>query len=365
VAACAAVAASTQMGLGLGAPNDHTKIRVTNLLMGGGLGRKFESDFVAQAVQVGKHPAVIGKAVQTVWSREEDTGNDQYRPMTLGRIDAGVDANGKIVGWVSRNVSPSITVQRNTLATNDGQAIESLIRLPYDLGPRKVEWVRHTARPDVGFWRSVGAGMNVFIVESAIDEIALAEGKDPYLYRRSMLEHAEGARWLRVLDTAATMAGWGTRVLPATRKLGIAIGEAFATIVCHVVEVSVTAPNSVNVHNVWSAADCGTIVNPDTCKAQIEGAMVYGLSAGLWGKVTWKNGGTVEKNYNKSRKLKMAEMPKVEVTMLETPGVALGGLGEPGTPPIAPAVANAYAALTGVRIRTLPMFPAQSVMLDL
>jgi isoquinoline 1-oxidoreductase subunit beta len=341
-------------------------VKVTNALMGGGLGRKFESDFVAQAIQVANHTAILGRPVKLTWSREEDFGNDEYRPMALARVQVGVNAAGVIQGWISRNVSPSIGWQRlrvtdpgtgnwqGTVGYIDGQAVEGARNLHYNFGAQRTDWIRHPSPVRVGFWRSVGAGINGFITESAIDEVANREGHDPYLYRRALLHDSPRAQ--RVLDEAARLAGWGRAMAPG-RALGISLVEAFASIVCEVAEISVPAPGTIKVHHVWAAVDCGKAVNPENIKYQIEGAMVYGLTAALWNKITWVNGGTVEKNFNKSRKLLMHEMPKCDVSVLETPGVALGGIGEPGTPPIAAAVANAYFKLTGIRIRSLPFFP--------
>lgn len=330
-----------------------TAITVTNTFLGSGLGRKFEQDYISQAVQIAM--AMPGTPVKLTWSREEDSSNDQYRPMALCRVQVGTDEAGNIVSWINRNVSPGILYQRGTPATSvDSQAVEGARNLPYRMGARRVEHVAHPAPVPVGFWRSVGSSINAFVVESAIDELAAALGKDPYQYRRDLL--ADDPRALRVLDAAAQMAGWG-RTPAAGHALGISLAESFNTIVCEVAEISATA-TGVRVHNVWCAVDCGKVINPDTVKQQIEGGMVLGLTAAMWGKITWANGAAVEKNFNRSRKLRMGDMPACEVQILETPGAVLGGIGEPGTPPIAGAVANAYARLTGKRIRTLPMFPS-------
>jgi isoquinoline 1-oxidoreductase beta subunit len=337
-----------------------SQIVVHNMLLGGGLGRKFEQDFVSQAIQIAQ--TLGGTPVKLTWSREEDTGNDLYRPMALSRVNAGVDASGAILGWCNRNVSPGILYQRGLPpGAIDSQAVEGARKLPYTMHARRVEHVAHPVPVPVGFWRSVGSSINAFVVESAIDEIASALGRDPLAYRQMLL--ANNPRVLRVLNAAATRAGWG-RALPAGRALGLAVAESFNTIVCEVVEISVPSSGGIRVHNVWAAVDCGKAINPDTVEQQIEGGMVYGLTAALWGKITWLNGGTVEKNFNKSRKLLMREMPVCETVILETAGVPLGGIGEPGTPPIAPAVANAYARLTGIRVRDLPMFPAASGTTD-
>ena len=337
-----------------------SSVQVTNMLLGSGLGRKFEQDFISQSVQVAM--AMPGTPVKLTWSREEDFGNDQYRPMALARVQAGVDPSGNILSWINRNVSPGILYQRGLSPTAvDSQAVEGARNLPYRMGARRVEHVAHPCPAPVGFWRSVGSSINAFVVESAIDEIAKALGKDAYQYRRELL--VDDQRALRVLDTAADMAGWGRS--PGTgRALGIALAESFGTIVCQVAEISLSSTGGIRVHDVWCAVDCGKVINPDTVKQQIEGGMVLGLTAALWNKITWSSGATVEKNFNRSRKLKMNEMPRCAVQILETPGAPIGGIGEPGTPPIAPALANAHAKLTGTRIRSLPMFPTLSTMDD-
>lgn len=336
-------------------------IKVTNTLLGSGLGRKFEADFISQAVQIANTPALRDKPVKLTWSREEDFSNDRYRPMALSRVRIGVDSVGNLAAWDNRLVSPGILYQRGTPLTQvDSQAVEGARNLPYQMGVRRVGHVQHPAPIPLGFWRSVGSSINTFIVESALDEVAKALGVDPYQYRRRLL--TAQPRHLRVLDTAAQMAGWGTRPLLAGHALGLAFAESFGTLVCEVVELSVPTTGGVKVHNVWCAVDCGKAINPDTIKQQIEGGMVQGLTTALWSKTTWAQGSAVEKNFNKSRKLLLREMPTCNVTVLETPGVPIGGIGEPGTPPIAAAVANAYAALTGLRLRSLPLFPAQSIM---
>lgn len=329
-------------------------IHVTAL--GGGLGRKAEQDFISQAVQVAM---AVKKPVKLMWPREEDFTHDQYRPMALVRVRAGLNKSGQVLGWTYRNVSPSILGQRGIPlpATGDSQGYEASQALPYDFGSRLTEWVSHTAGIPVGFWRSVGASINTFAVESMIDELALAAGADPYQYRRSRLTDA---RWLAVLDAAAQAAGWGSAP-PSGRARGIAIGTAFNSIVAQVVEVSATAAGP-RVTRVWLAIDCGWVVNPNSVEAQLIGGVVHGLNAALYGKQTFVNGAAQARNFNASRMIRLNEMPQVVVKLMPQPalldrGQVMGGVGELGVPTLAPALANAWAKLSGKRVRALPFYP--------
>jgi len=266
--------------------------------LGGGLGRKAEIDFISQAVQVA---IAIKRPVKLMWPREEDFTHDQYRPMALVHARAGLDASGQIAGWTYRNVSPSILGQRGAPlgALGDSQAYEASQALPCNFGAKLTEWVSHPAQVPVGFWRSVGASIDTFAVESMIDELAAAAGQDPLLFRRSRLNDP---RWIAVLEAAANAAGWGTA--PKARAArGIAIGTAFNSIVAQVVEVT-AGTGGPKVTRVWVAIDCTLAVNPGSVEAQI-----------------------------------------------------VGGVGELGVPTFAPALANAWFKLSGKRVRTLPFFP--------
>jgi len=334
------------------------KITVTTTYLGGGLGRKFEQDYVAQAIKVAQ---AVNAPVKLTWPREQDFTNDQYRPMAMAKVDAGIDSNGQIRAWIYRNVSPSILGQRNPGMTDiDTQATEGSDKLAYNFASRRVEYVKHTAAVPVGFWRSVGHSINCFAVESAIDELAHAAGQDPYAFRRKHL--AGNARALAVLDAAAALGNWSA-TLPAGRARGIAYSEAFGSLVAQVVEISAPTATAITVHKVACAIDCGMAVNPDQVTAQMEGGILHGLSAAMWGHVTFNKGVVSPRNFDRYRLIRMREMPVITVQIVESGG-PLGGAGEPGVPPIAPAIANAYARLSGKRLRNLPFFPAQSVMGD-
>jgi isoquinoline 1-oxidoreductase beta subunit len=331
-------------------------IHVNTTYMGGGLGRKFEMDYVVQAIRVAM---AVKRPVKLTWSREEDFTHDQYRPMALIRIRAGLDASGNITGWANRIVSPSILYQRwPGLLVNgvDSQAVDGAVALDYTFGSRLVEYVRHPVGIPVGFWRSVGHSLNAFSVESAIDELALLAGKDPLAFRQSML--AGNPRGLAVLNAAASLAGWGTS-LPAGHARGIAYSVGFGSIVAQVAEVSATA-TSIRVHKVACAIDCGQAINPNSVTAQMEGAIAHGLAAALWGNMTFTKGAANYANFSHYRMLRINEMPQVSVKIVNSGG-PIGGVGEPGVPPIAPAVANALAKLTGKRVRSLPFFPGATM----
>jgi isoquinoline 1-oxidoreductase subunit beta len=334
------------------------QISFNTTYLGGGLGRKAEIDFIGQAVQVAM---VLQRPVQLVWPREEDFSHDQYRPMALVKGRAGVDAAGNVVGWAYKNVSPSILGQRGSVlaAKGDSQGYEAAQELPYNFGSRLVEWVSHTAPIPVGFWRSVGASINTFAVESMIDELAAAAGMDPFEFRRARIANP---RWLAVLEAAAALGKWSTAPAKGSSR-GIAIGTAFNTIAAAVVEVSGTSATAFKVTKVSVAVDCYLTVNPANVEAQITGGVVHGLNAALYGQQTFVNGAAQRKNFNVNRMMRVQEMPAVAVTLMPRPAVSdrarlIGGVGELGVPTVAPALANAVARLVGgARVRSLPFFP--------
>ena len=333
---------------------DQVTIHVTNL--GGGLGRKTEVDFISQAVQVAM---VVQKPVKLMWPREEDFSHDQYRPMALVHARAGLDLNNFVTGWTYRNVSPSILGQRGVPLgpTGDSQGSEASQALPYNFGARQVEWVSHTAPIPVGFWRSVGASINTFAVESMVDELAVAAGQDPYQFRRARLTNP---RWIAALEAVANASGWGSAG-PAGTARGIAIGTAFNSIVAQVVEVA-QGTGGPRVTRVWVVLDSYLTVNPNAVEAQIVGGVVHAINAALYGRQTFTNGAAQAKNFNNSRMIRLGEMPAVNVLIMPAPAsmdrtVAIGGVGELGVPTFAPALANAWFKLTRNRVRTLPFFP--------
>lgn len=333
------------------------KVSVKTTYLGGGLGRKAEVDFVSQAVQVAM---VVQRPVQLVWPREEDFTHDLYRPMGLIRARAGLDSSGNVAGWAYRNVSPSILGQRGAVlgSRGDSQGYEASQDLPYAFGARLTEWVSHPSPIPVGFWRSVGASLNTFAVESMIDELAAAARQDPYYFRTRLLTDA---RWMAVLNAAAAAGNWSAPT-PSGSARGIAIGAAFNSIVAQVVEISAVTSSSIKVSRVSVAIDCYLAVNPGSVEAQITGGVVHGLNSALYGKQTFSNGVAQGKNFNVSRMIRLSEMPEVKVVIMPSPAsadraVPIGGVGELGVPTLAPALANAYFRLTGKRVRTLPFFP--------
>lgn len=327
------------------------QIVVHTMLLGGGLGRKIEVDFVSQAIQVA---LAVRKPVKLTWRREEDFANDQYRPCAVVSVKATLDGAKKIKAWSYRNVSQSILGQRGWLPPGaiDSQAVEGSVHLPYALGTSVVEWVPLPVDIPVGFWRSVGSSINAFAVECMLDELALAAGMDPFAFRYS---HLTDPRSLEVIKAADTLSGW-RKSLAAGHAWGMAFAESFGTRVCQVVEISNPTASSVTVHRVACVVDCGTVINPDSVETQMQGGILHGMNAALWGQVTFTAGKANQTNFNKSRVMLIKEMPQVTVLIVpstEPPA----GIGEPGVPPIAPALANAYARLTGLRKRSLPLFP--------
>lgn len=325
-------------------------ITVNSMPMGGGLGRKLETDFVAYAVMASK---ALGAPVQMVFPREQDFTQDQYRPMAACRITIGITA-GQIVSWDFRNVSPSILYQRGYI--NDGQlddqATEGATDLPYNFPNLLMDWVRHPATIPVGFWRSVGHSINAFAGECAIDEAAHAAKTDALAFRLKLL--AGNTRAQTVLNTVAALGGWGTNQQGYAR--GLAYHESFGSLAAVVVTITQTS-GVIQVVNIACVVDCGFIINPDTATQQVQGAIVQGMSSALWGQIQFKKGVAQTSNFDHFRLALMADMPTLSVTLLQTPGVTIGGIGEVGVPCIAPALANAWAALTGKRLRSLPLFP--------
>jgi isoquinoline 1-oxidoreductase beta subunit len=331
------------------------QVRVHTTYLGCGLGRRFEVDVVRETLALAK---ATKATVQVIWSREEDVQNDFYRPGNACIIRGGLDASGKIVAWQHRVAAPSIFARAMPGMVKDGvdpAAVEGIEDTVYRIPNLRVEYVRVDLPVPVGFWRSVGNSHNAFTVESFIDELAHAAGQDPLAFRLAHLPEDSPARAL--LQWVAEKAGWG-RPPGDGRALGIAQHHSFGSYVAQVAEVSVDRKDGrVRVHRIVAAVDCGQVVNPDTVTAQIEGAVVMGLSAALKERVTFRNGGVSSENFQDYDLLRMDEVPEIQVHVRPSGGF-LGGVGEPGLPPTAPAVANAVFAATGVRVRTLPMTPS-------
>ncbi|MHB8455013.1 MAG: xanthine dehydrogenase family protein molybdopterin-binding subunit [Acidiferrobacterales bacterium] len=326
------------------------KISVHTTFLGGGFGRRSEQDFVAEAVQMSK---TAGVPVQLIRTREDDMQHDFYRPATYNRLSAGI-SRGKLVAWRHHIVGPSIFARVFPGAVKngiDGTSVEGAANLPYSIPNIGVTYVLDDPGVPVGFWRSVGSSQNAFVTECFFDELARAAGKDPYQLRRDLL--AKHPRQRRVLDLAASHGDWG-RPAPAGRHRGIAVAESFGSFAAQVAEISISERGRIRVHRVVCAIDCGIVVNPDTVVAQMQSAIVFGLSAALDGEITIRNGRVQQSNFNDYKVLRMDEMPEIEVHIVpstESPT----GIGEPGTPPIAPAVANAVFAATGKPVRRLPI----------
>lgn len=329
------------------------KVKVYNHLLGGGFGRRLEVDFIFQAVQIAKQ---VDGPVKVVWTREEDTQHDIYRPYYYDRIAAGLDEQGLPMAWSHRVTGSSIVARWIPAWFKDGldpDAVDGAAEPPYAFPNILVDYVRHEP-PGIltGWWRGVGPTHNIFVVESFIDELAAAAKKDPFEYRRTLLGKSPRAR--AVLELAAEKAGWG-RPLPRGSGRGISVLHAFGeTYIAQVAEVSVSKEGEVRVQRVVCAVDCGMVVNPDTVKAQMEGGIIFGISAALFSEITLKDGRVEQSNFHNYRMLRINEAPVIDVHLVKSTE-APGGIGEPGTSGVFPAVTNAIFAATGKRIRRLPI----------
>jgi len=335
------------------------QVTIETQLAGGGFGRRgpFDSDYSLEAVAVAKAMGSDGTPVKLIWTREDDIRGGKYRPMYYHAIEAGLDSKGDLVAWRHRVVGQSImkgTPFAPAPGAIDGSSVDGLSEMPYAIPNLAVELYTTESPVTVNPMRSVGLTHTTFALESFIDDLAHAAGKDPYQFRRALL--AKQPAWLAVLDLAATKAGWGSP-LPAGTARGIAISKFINTIVAEVAEVTVAADGKIKVDRVVCAVDCGIAINPDIVRAQMEGGVGFGLGAAMHGAITLKDGVVEQSNFHDYKVLRFAEMPKVEVHIVPSMDPPKG-VGEPGVPPIAPAVANAVFAATGRRIRTLPIMPA-------
>jgi isoquinoline 1-oxidoreductase beta subunit len=321
------------------------RVKVNTLYLGGGFGRRGEADFVAQAAAAAK---AAGKPVKLVWTREEDIQHDFYRPAAAIKFRAALDGEKKLTA-LECNI---VTSSKPTRAfPGPPFYTEGVYNLGYAIPNLRVTGVDKNIGVRFGFWRSVNESHNPFMLEGFIDEIARQAGQDPYQFRRSMLLHPQAARLLGVLDAVAEKGGWG-KPEPG-HALGIAAFEAFGSFIGSVVDVTVKG-KAITLHKVVTAIDCGVAVHPDNIRAQLEGGMVYGLAAVVRGEITLENGAVKQSNFTDYPMLTMAEMPRTESFILPSTA-SPGGIGEPGTGPIAPALANAIYAATGTRVRSLPL----------
>ena len=328
------------------------KVVAHNHLIGGGFGRRLEIDGVIRAVQIAKQ---VDGPVKVVWTREEDIQHDMYRPYWFDRLSAGLDEKGMPVAWNHRFAGSSVIARWAPPFFNNGldpDTTEGAINLVYALPNMHVEYVR-VEPPGIptAFWRSVGPSHNVFVTESFIDELAAAAKQDPVAYRRALLDKSSRAK--AVLELAAEKAGWG-KPLPKAVGRGVSVQFVFATYMAQVAEVEVSKDGAARVRRVVCAVDGGTVVNPDTVRAQIEGAIIFGITAALYGEITLKGGRVEQSNFDTYQVLRMNEAPAIEVHIVQS-SEPPGGMGECGTSAIVPAVTNAIFAATGRRLRKLPV----------
>jgi CO/xanthine dehydrogenase Mo-binding subunit len=327
------------------------RIRLHVIPMGGAFGRRASADFVVEAVQISR---AVQAPVQVVWTREQDVQQDFYRPVSLQRLTGTLDAQGRPEAWLHQIAGPSIIQQifppgRFPI---EGNEVDGAVNIPYRIPHVRVEWRKVDIPVPLGVWRSVAQSQNVFAVESFIDELAGRAGADPAEYRQALL--ANDPRLSNVLTIATRMAGWG-RPAVRNRGMGIALNRyGEGTHVAVVATVSVLPDRAFRVERLGCAVDCGQPINPLSLRAQIEGGLAWGLSATLHGRITLKNGRVEQSNFHDYPVLRMSEMPAIDIHVVENPA-APGGIGEPCAPPVAPAVANALFAASGVRIRSLPL----------
>ncbi|MCW5570227.1 MAG: xanthine dehydrogenase family protein molybdopterin-binding subunit, partial [Steroidobacteraceae bacterium] len=342
--AAAQAAAAAAAGLAPAQVNVHTTF------LGGGFGRRLEVDVIAAAVQASQ---AVGKPVKLLWTREDDTTHDAYRPPAYDTVAAAFDRDGKLVAWKLHLTGPSITARVFPGAVPAGSVdpfcVEAAANYPYDVPNVLVDWVPHEVGLNVGYWRSVSHALNCFVAESFMDELAVAAGEDPAAFRRALL--AKQPRYLEVLDVALRRSGYGT---PATDRFrGVAVMEGYDTYMAQVAEISIV-DGKVRVHRIVCAVDCGQVVNPGIVTAQVESAIVFGLSAALWGEINVQGGRVQQSNFHDYRVVRHSEMPAIETWQVASDNPP-GGIGEPATALVAPALCNAIHAATKRRLRSLPI----------
>ncbi len=325
-------------------------VSVETTFLGGGFGRRIDIDFIIQAAQISK---AVNKPVKLLWTREDDMTHDFYRPLAVTQLAAAVGDDGRPTALTFRVASQSVTERIFNLPAPAPDALmtEAAAAL-YDIPASKHEIVKHNAGLRVGYWRAVSHNMNAFANESFVDELAAAAGKDPVAYRMSLL--GSTPRMANVLKTAAEKAGWG-KALPAGRSRGVALMEGYDTYMAQVAEISMKDGAPV-VHKVTVVADLGRMVNPDTVEAQIQSSVIFGLSAALWGEITVDKGRVQQTNFDSFRIMRTHEAPQIDITLVNSTEKP-GGIGEPATALVGPAVANAIFAATGKRVRRMPFTP--------
>ena len=328
------------------------EVVVHNHMLGGGFGRRLEIDFVAKAVEVAKQ---VEGPVKLIWSREEDIQHDMYRPYFYDRLRAGLDSDGMPTAWSHRICGSSVIARWASPAFKDGydfDTVDGALEMPYAIPNVRLQYVRHEPKGiPTAFWRSVGPSHNIFVVESFIDECAAAAKKDPLDYRRALL--AKSPRALAVLELAAEKAGWG-EPLPERSGRGIAVQTVFRSFMAQVAEIGVSKSGEVQVKRITCAVDCGVAVNPNTIEAQVQSAIVYGLGAALFDEITIRDGRVEQSNFHNYRAPHINDMPLIDVHIVKS-SESPGGMGEPGTSALVPAVFNAVYAATGVRLRKPPL----------
>ncbi len=320
---------------------DASSIEVHPTYLGGGFGRKVETDYVTHAVLAAK---AVGKPVKVIWSREEDIQHDFYRPAFKAELKGGIDDNNKIISWIGKSAGPSLLGGSLNFMETAGFS-----NISYDVSNMSAHYVESNFGIPIGWWRSIGYSQNGFFVESFMDELAHAAGDDPLEFRRA---HLNG-RSLTILEEVAEIANWGQPTVPGAAQ-GVAFVPHGGTILAQIADVSVESGGKVIVHKVCCAIDCGDVVNPDIVKAQIEGAIIFGLTAALYGEITIHDGRAKQSNFHDYPVLTMKDSPSMETEIIIS-GSRRSGVGEGGVPPIAPAVTNAIFAATGHRIRRLPI----------
>jgi len=337
----------TQIAAAAAAGLKPEQVNVHTTLLGGGFGRRLETDFVPAAVQASR---AVGAPVKLIWTREDDMTHDLFRPPAREEVAAGLDESGRLVAWSLHIVSPSITARFDPTNKDPfDSVIEYVQNFPYAVANFDLRFTRQEIGIDVGYWRSVSHTPNCFAIESSLDELAVAASKNPLDFRLQLL--AGKPRHLRVLNTVAERSGWGHA--PSGRYQGIAFMEGYASLIAQVADISIEQGRLI-VHRITCVVDCGQTVNPRIVESQIQSGIIYGLSAALWGRITLRNGRVQQSNFNSSRVLRLNETPEIDVHIIPSDAPP-GGIGEAAVPQVAPALCNAIFAATSKRLRSLPI----------